>query len=79
MAVCPICILQFEICNVCCVGWALASLSGCNPPALVAVQVQLLPDALFRLARSSIGAGLQSLELARGVRFPYGLLFLAKW
>src|SRR5262249_9871373 len=29
-----------------CVGWALASPSGCNPPA-IAVQVQLLPDALI--------------------------------
>lgn len=28
-----------------CVGWALASLPGCNPDA-IAVQVQLLPDAL---------------------------------
>jgi hypothetical protein len=27
------------------VGWALASPSGCNPPA-IAVQVQLLPDTL---------------------------------
>ena len=30
------------------VGWALACPSGCNPPALEAVQVQLLPDALFQ-------------------------------
>src|SRR5262249_1587411 len=28
-----------------CVGWASASPSGCNPPA-IAVQVQLLPDTL---------------------------------
>jgi hypothetical protein len=38
--------------RVTCVGWALASPSGCNPPA-EAVQVQLLPDALP--ARSSFG------------------------
>jgi len=30
-----------------CVGWASASPSGCNPPA-IAVQVQLLPDTLSR-------------------------------
>ena len=30
-----------------CVGWALARLSGCNPPALGALQVQLLPGALI--------------------------------
>ena len=31
------------------------------------------------MARSSIGQGLQSLELERWVRFPYGLLTIAKW
>ncbi len=36
-----------------CVGWASASLSGCNPPATIAVQVQLLPDALTRPVRLS--------------------------
>src|SRR5262245_35744939 len=38
------------------VGWALASPSGCNPPAY-AVQVQLLPDTPGRvrlLARSPV-------------------------
>ena len=38
-----------------CVGWALACPSGCNPPALGALQVQLLPGALTRLARSFRG------------------------
>ena len=34
------------------VGWALASPPGCNPDAM-AVQVQLLPDALTRPVRLS--------------------------
>ena len=29
-----------------CVGWVLANPSGCNPPALQALAVQLRPDAL---------------------------------
>jgi hypothetical protein len=61
-----------------CVGWALASLSGCNPPALGALQVQLLPGALTRPVR--LEAGFQPLNLERRVRFPHGSLIDAtKW
>src|SRR5436309_8553086 len=56
-----------------CVGWALASLSGCNPPALGALQVQLLPGALTTWP-VRLEAGFQVLNLARQVRFPHGSL-----
>ena len=70
-----------------CVGWALASLSGRNPPAPRALQVQLLPGALtwpVRLEAGDQPASCRSvpeaLNLARPtfgrcpVRFPHGSL-----
>src|SRR5947209_8747410 len=56
-----------------CVGWALASLSGCNPPALGGLQVQLLPGALTTWP-VRLEAGHQALNLVRRVRFPHGSL-----
>jgi hypothetical protein len=46
-------------CHCECIGWALASPSGCNPPA-IAVQVQLLPGALMGRSSSGEDAGFSS-------------------
>jgi hypothetical protein len=62
-----------------CDDWALASLTGRNPAIPEDLQVQLLLVAL-EMARSSIGTGRQTLDLARRVRLPHGLLnSMTKW
>lgn len=57
-----------------CVGWALVSLSGCNPPALRALQVQLLPGALPTWP-VRLKAGFQVLNLERRIQLPRGSVF----
>ena len=59
-----------------CVGWASACPSGCNPPALSAVQVQLLPDAFVhtRPVRLTVQDASPSRWQCR-VRFPHGHSF----
>ena len=61
------------------VGWALASPSGCNPPASgfagsTPARRTRLNQADRDMARSSIGSGHRPLKAVRRVRFPPGLL-----
>ena len=60
------------------VGWALACPGGRNPPARWAMQVRLLPDALFSFEQQFgpfvYRVGQRPLKPQRRVRFPHGLL-----
>ena len=59
-----------------CVGWALASPSGCNPPAFGLWRFDSVP-AHSQTARSSNGSGYETLILVIRVRLPYGSLMIS--
>lgn len=62
------------IANEKCVGWALASPSGCNPPA--SCSAGSTPARRTRLsARSSSGSGCWPLKPATRVQIPHGSFF----
>ena len=52
---------------------------GAVTPTPLAVQVQLLSDALDNTARSSSGSGCWTLDPVTRVQIPYGLLNMARW